>query len=62
MISSLRSDADDLRSSAMLRSVEWQFRTGVLGQPVGPIVKVQAVQVVISESFIFAFITECRTT
>jgi hypothetical protein len=34
----------ELRSPGILRSVEWQFRTDVSGQPVGPIFKGQAVK------------------
>jgi len=43
----------DLCSSAMLRSVDWQFLTYVSGQHVGAIFKGQAVQVVVSDCLIF---------
>jgi hypothetical protein len=34
----------DLRSSGVLRSVDWQVVTDVSGQPLGPTCKGQAVQ------------------
>ena len=33
-----------LRSSGILRSAEWQFRTDVSGQPIGSVFKSQEVQ------------------
>jgi len=35
---------EDFRSSGMLSSVFWQLLTDVSGQPIGPILKGQAVQ------------------
>ena len=43
----------DLRSSGILRSVEWQFCTDVSRQPIGPIFKGQDVQ---EESFILGLL------
>ena len=39
----------DLRSPAMLRSVDWLLCTDVSGQPIGPIFKGQAVQALFLE-------------
>jgi hypothetical protein len=45
VISGFSSDGnEDIRSSAMLRSLDWQFVTDVLEQPIGTIFKGQTVQ------------------
>jgi hypothetical protein len=45
----------DLRSSGMLRSIDWYLVTDVSGQPIGPIFRGQAVQDCISVTWLITF-------